>query len=64
MFLQLWQQNPPECLIYILRYLKNSEQNEPNLKWNSLMRKLIAEMIHYRNEQGDVAYLENENEPL
>jgi hypothetical protein len=38
-----------ECLIHVLRYLKASMENEPDLKWNRQMRKLIQEMIHYRN---------------
>lgn len=42
-----------ECLQHVLRYLLDSIQNEPDLKWNSQMRKLIQEMIHYRNGLGD-----------
>lgn len=38
-----------ECLVHILRYLKDSTENEPDLKWNGEMRKLIQEMIHCRN---------------
>ena len=38
-----------ECLVHVLRYLKDSMENEPNLKWNKSMRQLIQEMIHYRN---------------
>jgi hypothetical protein len=38
-----------ECLIHILRYLLDSIQNEKNLKWSTLMRELLKEMIHYRN---------------
>ena len=38
-----------ECLDHPLRYLKDSMENEPNLKWNKLMRELIREMIHFRN---------------
>ena len=37
-----------ECLSHVLRYLKDSIDNEPNLKWNKQMRELIQEMIHYR----------------
>ena len=40
--------NHQECLIHVLRYLKDSMENEPNLKWNQRMRKLLQEMIHYR----------------
>jgi len=38
-----------ECLAHILRYLKDSMENEPGLKWNKQMRELIQEMIHHRN---------------
>ena len=38
-----------ECLEHVLRYLKNSMDNEPGLKWNQQMRELIREMIHFRN---------------
>ena len=37
-----------ECLDHVLRYLKDSIQNESKLKWNSQMRELIREMIHFR----------------
>lgn len=38
-----------ECLAHILRYLKDSMENEPERTWNKEMRTLIQEMIHYRN---------------
>ena len=38
-----------ECLEHVLRYLKNSMDNEPGLKWNQQMRELIREMIRFRN---------------
>lgn len=38
-----------ECLVHILRYLLDSIQNEKNLTWNTQMRELLREMIHYRN---------------
>jgi predicted nucleic acid-binding Zn-ribbon protein len=38
-----------ECLEHVLRYLLDSIENEPNLKWNKMMRELIREMIHFRN---------------
>lgn len=38
-----------ECLAHVLRYLKDSIQNEPGRTWNGEMRSLIQEMIHYRN---------------
>jgi hypothetical protein len=37
-----------ECLAHILRYLKDSIDNEPNRTWNKEMRSLVQEMIHYR----------------
>jgi hypothetical protein len=37
-----------ECLDHVLRYLKDSMINEPNLKWNKEMRELIRAMIHFR----------------
>ena len=44
-----------ECLAHVLRYLKNSIENEPGLQWNQKMRDLIREMIHYRNSLEDSA---------
>jgi len=38
-----------ECLDHPLRYLKDSMENEPSLKWNRQMREHIREMIHFRN---------------
>lgn len=38
-----------ECLVHILRYLLDSIQNEKGLTWNTKMRELLREMIHYRN---------------
>lgn len=38
-----------ECLAHILRYLKDSMDNEPDRTWNKEMRSLVQEMIHYRN---------------
>jgi len=37
-----------ECLVHVLRYLKDSLENEPTLQWNRRMRGLLQEMIHYR----------------
>jgi hypothetical protein len=42
-----------ECLSHVLRYLKNSIENEPHLKWNRQMREPVQEMIHYRNSLDD-----------
>lgn len=36
-------------MAHILRYLKDSIQNEPDRTWNKEMRSLVQEMIHYRN---------------
>ena len=38
-----------ECIAHILRYCKDSMQNEPDRKWNKKMYKLLREMVHYRN---------------
>lgn len=38
-----------ECLAHILRYLKDSMDNEPERTWNKEMHALIREMIHYQN---------------
>ena len=38
-----------ECLAHILRYLKDSIDNEPERTWSKKMRSLVQEMIHYRN---------------
>jgi hypothetical protein len=40
--------NHQECLDHVLRYLKDSMQNEAHLKWNCSMRELLREMIHFR----------------
>ena len=46
-----------ECLAHVLRYLKDSMDNESERTWNREMRALIQEMIHYRNS------LDSEAEP-
>ena len=38
-----------ECLAHVLRYLKDSIENEPDRIWNKEMRSLLQEMIHFRN---------------
>lgn len=38
-----------ECLAHVLRYLKDSMDNEPERTWNKEMRSLVQEMIHFRN---------------
>ncbi|MDD4753929.1 MAG: transposase [Desulfitobacteriaceae bacterium] len=45
--------NHQECLIHVLRYLKDSMENEPNRQWNQRMRGLLQEMIHYRKGLPD-----------
>lgn len=45
--------NHQECLAHVLRYLKDSIVNEPELKWNGQMRTLLQEMIHFRNELSE-----------
>lgn len=35
-----------ECLAHVLRYLKNSMENEPARTWNKDMHSLLHEMIH------------------
>ena len=37
-----------ECLAHVLRYLKDSIENEPDRIWNKEMRSLVQEMIHFR----------------
>ena len=41
-----------ECLVHVLRGLKDSIQNEPDRTWNKEMHALLQEMIHYRNSLG------------
>lgn len=42
--------NHQECLVHVLRYLKDSMENEPSLNWNKKIRSHIQQMIHYRNK--------------
>ena len=37
-----------ECLAHVLRYLKDSIDNEPDRSWNKEMHSLVQEMIHFR----------------
>ena len=39
-----------ECLAHVLRYLKDSMDNESDRTWNKQMHSLIREMIHYRKD--------------
>ena len=48
-----------ECLAHVLRYLKDSIDNEADRSWNKEMRSLLQEMIHYRNSLG----VEEESDP-
>jgi hypothetical protein len=45
--------NHQECLVHVLRYLKDSMDNESNLTWNLKMRELIQRMIHSRKNIDD-----------
>ena len=45
--------NHQECMQHNIRYLKGSEENEPELTWNQGMHTLVKEMLHYRNGLGD-----------
>jgi len=45
--------NHQECMQHNSRYLKGSEENEPELTWNQEMHTLVREMLHYRNGLGD-----------
>jgi hypothetical protein len=47
--------NHQECLAHILRYLKDSVDNEPDRTWNKEMRSLVQEMIHYRKSLSNEA---------
>lgn len=40
-----------ECLAHILRYLKDSMENEKNLTWSTKMHSFLQEIIHYRNSR-------------
>ena len=45
--------NHQECLAHVLRYLKDSMENEADRVWNRQMHSLIQEMIHYRNSLSE-----------
>ena len=42
-----------ECMQHNTRYVKGSEENEPELTWNKKMHDLFQRMLHYRNSLGD-----------
>ena len=41
-----------ECLAHVLRYLKDSMENEPHLTWNKEMREFLQTMIHEVKESN------------
>ena len=41
-----------ECSQHNCRYAVGSIENEPELKWNKKMHKLVQKMLHYRNSLG------------
>ena len=45
--------NHQECLAHVLRYLKDSMENEADRVWNTQMYSLMQEMIHYRNSLSE-----------
>jgi len=51
-----------ECLAHILRYLIASVKFEKEREWNTQMRDLIREMIHYRNVLDADADAEADND--
>ncbi|MDD6306453.1 MAG: transposase, partial [Clostridiales bacterium] len=48
-----YETNHQECLAHVLRYLKDSMENEADRVWNRQMHSLVQEMIHYRNSLSD-----------
>lgn len=42
-----------ECMQHNTRYIKGSEENEPELTWNTKMGVLVREMLHYRNSLAE-----------
>ena len=42
--------NHQECLSHVLRYLKDSIDNEPDRTWNKTIHSLVKEIVHFRNE--------------
>ena len=43
-----------ECLAHVLRYLKDSMQNEPERVWNRQMHEFLQRMIHEVKEKGRI----------
>jgi len=57
--------NHQECLAHVLRYLKDSIDNEANLKWNKRMYDFLKKLIHEvkeNRELGEAKCLEYERE--
>ena len=40
-------------MVHILRYLKDSMENEPDRTWNRQMHGLVREMIHAVNQSEE-----------
>jgi hypothetical protein len=50
-----------ECIIHVLRYLKDAIENEINLTWHTDMRKFFQNIIHLRkNLKAGVNFTESE----
>ena len=49
-----------ECLAHVLRYTKDSCQNEPGRQWNREMLDFLRQIMHYRNEHDREAALDAE----
>lgn len=43
-----------ECLAHVLRYLKDSMDNEPELTWNKEMHKFLQSLIHEVKQERDI----------
>jgi len=41
------------CMVHILRYLKGSMENEPNLSWHEEMHETIQSMIHFAKQEEE-----------
>ncbi len=49
-----------ECLAHVLRYTKDSCQNEPSRQWNRELLDFLRQIMHYRNEHDGEAALDEE----
>lgn len=52
--------NHQECLAHVLRYLKDSIDNEPELVWNKKMQTFLRELIHERKQLPSETDFSNE----